>query len=897
LKLRPYQQTAVDWTFEYLNSMKGNPCICLPTGAGKSLVLAEIINRVGKDKSVLLLSHRKEILEQNYDKIKTLMPLAPVSIYSASLGKKHINRITIAQVQSFAKKAPNMFFEYDYVIIDEVHLLPKSGEGQYRTILKANSKARIIGLTATPIRLDSGSIVGKDNILTHFSYEANINDLIADGYLSPLIGKSSVVQADLSNVKKQGREYILSQAMMAINQDALTMGAVKECLKFGEDRKHWIVFCSGVEHAENVGKCLEREGISNYVITGDTIAMLREKYINEFKAGKVRALINCDVLTTGFDAPCVDLIVLLRATMSTALYCLDLETEILTSHGWKNYQDIKEGDCALGFNEDISNGCWSSVRAVIVRDMEESESWIEYNAPRANFRVTDQHNVIFKTDTRNGWSEWKKDTAEKLHAVKAGALMPTAVTLNKSGIPLTDSEIYLIGIIMTDGSITSTQVTIYQSERHPEILQRIEEMLIRSNIHYVKTEMKHYEGNYINGHEITQRFRRWRFSVPINGKDGKSGIRYLFPYLEKDLAPSLFDMSKNQLKGLILALWDGDGSKVSKCPSTDWTPRSWQICSARKEFLNRLQALCAMNGMTSNVRYEHGQRKTPIGMISITDKDWRSVGGSGKRPQILKTPSTKEKVWCVETDCGNIVTRRKGKVTVMGNCQMLGRGMRIAPGKTNTLVLDFAGNLEKHGPIDKITYTTHKSESTGEGQAPGKICPNCRSLCHTAVKDCPDCGFVFPERLINHDVVASSASPLSVGAEFLASINKPEKFLVDSIDFKVVKSNKDGTEMVSIVYWTKYGKDRVSELLLFNHQGFAKEKSESWWRKNTLGVSSGIPIPTNVDQAFCRVEYEMAWPEFLWIKRTTGKYWEILGRKNTELTIRKKKLELEEELC
>lgn len=542
--LRPYQQTAVDWTFEYMEAMKGNPCICLPTGAGKTIVIAEIINRIGSDKSILLLSHRKEILEQNYETIRRLMPLAPIGIYSASLGKKTINRITLAQVQSFAKKSTNMFFEFDYILPDECHLIPKSGEGQYRTILKANPKARVIGLTATPIRLDSGSIVGKDNILTHFSYEANINELIADGYLSPLVGKSSVVQADLSDVKKQGREYILSQAMMAINQDALTLGAVQECLKYGEDRKHWIVFCSGVEHAENVGKCLEREGISNHVITGDTIAMLREKYINEFKAGKVRALINCDVLTTGFDAPCVDLIVLLRATMSTALYV-----------------------------------------------------------------------------------------------------------------------------------------------------------------------------------------------------------------------------------------------------------------------------------------------------------------------------------------------------------QMLGRGSRITEGKTDCLVLDFCGNLEKHGPIDKIKYTTHKNESTGEGEAPGKICPECRSLCATAVKDCPDCGFVFPERLINHDVVASSASPLS--REF----DKPFELIIDNIEFDVVESKKTGIEMVSIVYWTKYGQDRVSELLLFNHSGFAKEKSERWYRANTVAVREGIPVPTNVDEAYVRISHEMFWPKSLWVKRTTGKYYDIVSRNNTKQTVRKKKLELEEELC
>lgn len=319
--LRDYQLEAVEHTFEYLSEMKGNPCICIPTAAGKSLILAELIRRIPKDKGILLLSHRSKILTQNIAKIESLLPLEPIGVYSASLREKKIRRVTVAQAQSLYRQVDKLDYEFHYILVDECHLISSKDEGMYQKIFKKFPKARVIGLTATPKRLDSGSIVGEGKTLTHFSYMGDIRQLIDDGYLTPLIGKVGVEQADLSEVKLQGQEYILSQAMQAINKDFLTRSATEECIKYGKDRKHWIVFCSGIEHAENVSREFSKRGITNRVITGDTIEMERNIYFNEFESGQVRALISIEVLSTGFDAPCIDMIVLLRATKSSSWYC------------------------------------------------------------------------------------------------------------------------------------------------------------------------------------------------------------------------------------------------------------------------------------------------------------------------------------------------------------------------------------------------------------------------------------------------------------------------------------------------------------------------------------------------------------------------------------------------
>lgn len=321
MQLRPYQQIAIDETIAFLETKEGNPCIVAPTGSGKSLIIAELCKTLAKnnDKKILILSHRKEILEQNFEKICKLWPFAPIAIYSASLNSKRMNRITIAQVQSLAKKA-NDLPPFNYIIIDEVHLLPNSGMGQYLTILGHQKNARVIGLTATPYRLDSGLIIGDDNILTDISYNISIPELIEQGYLCPVKGKGGKEQADLSGVGKRGGEFILSQAAERMDNDRVTLAALSEVVQLGKDRKSWLIFCSGVKHADKTKNGLMALGVSAEIITGETMPLARTQIINDFKNEKIKALVNADVLTTGFDSPNVDLIVLLRATASKSLY-------------------------------------------------------------------------------------------------------------------------------------------------------------------------------------------------------------------------------------------------------------------------------------------------------------------------------------------------------------------------------------------------------------------------------------------------------------------------------------------------------------------------------------------------------------------------------------------------
>jgi DNA repair protein RadD len=327
MPLRDYQITAIDCLFNYFNCHSGNPLEVLPTGAGKSIIIGTFIKEVvtgWANQRITMLAHRKELLEQNAKELWDIWPDAPIGVYSAGLGKRQLGRnITIAGIQSVYNKALHIGHS-DLLIIDEAHLIPQTGMGQYIQFIQMqkqiNPYLKVIGFTATPYRLDSGLLIeGEDRIFTDIVYEITIKELIDKGYLCPLISKTSNITADLSQVKIRG-DYVKEQLESVMMDRDLVSRTVDDIMEKGKDRKSWILFCAGVNHVEQVKDELINRGISAVSVTSKTSKKDREKNINLFKERKVRAILNCDVLTTGFNASNIDLLIMLRPTKSTALY-------------------------------------------------------------------------------------------------------------------------------------------------------------------------------------------------------------------------------------------------------------------------------------------------------------------------------------------------------------------------------------------------------------------------------------------------------------------------------------------------------------------------------------------------------------------------------------------------
>lgn len=328
IELRPYQRDAIDALYSYFSASDGNPLVVMPTGTGKSVVIANFLREAVEgwsDTRVLAITHVKELIQQNFAALIRSWPTAPAGIYSAGLNKRDINaQILFAGIQSIHKRAYNVQ-RCDLVLIDEAHLVGKNDAGMYRAFLddlrQINPSLKIIGFTATPHRMDSGLLhEGEGRLFTDIAYNVPILEMINKGYLSPVVAKETETQLDVSGVGTRGGEFIPGQLEAAVDTDPINLAVVNEIVAKGAARGSWLIFCSGVKHAEHIRDAIRSHGITCETVVGDTAPQMRDRYLAGFKNGSIRALTNANVLTTGFDAPGTDLIALLRPTKSTGLY-------------------------------------------------------------------------------------------------------------------------------------------------------------------------------------------------------------------------------------------------------------------------------------------------------------------------------------------------------------------------------------------------------------------------------------------------------------------------------------------------------------------------------------------------------------------------------------------------
>jgi DNA repair protein RadD len=330
--LRDYQKAAIASLYDHwAKSPESGAAIVIPTGGGKTPVMAQIcIDAVAAGKRAMILAHRKELIQQTADRVEhTTRELgSPMNcgVYSASLGSRDTHsRITCGQIQSVYRHM-EMFPKLDVLLIDEAHRIPPSGFGMYRQAIanakKINPSLLVAGLTATPYRTGTGPLVAKGEILTTTVHESGLIDLIEQGYLCGLVTKQAVNDANTSGLHIRAGEFVKEEASDLMKNADRVAHAVFETIKRAEGRRSCLVFCVSIEHVEMVAAELRARCPADRVemITGKTPSYDRDDIANDFKAGKVRWAINCEVWTEGFDAPNVDGIVLLRPTASPGLY-------------------------------------------------------------------------------------------------------------------------------------------------------------------------------------------------------------------------------------------------------------------------------------------------------------------------------------------------------------------------------------------------------------------------------------------------------------------------------------------------------------------------------------------------------------------------------------------------
>lgn len=330
--LRDYQSEAVDLAVDFFKSVgRERPIMVLPTASGKSLIIAYIVKELHGN--VLILQPSKELLEQNYRKyaeaIKTSPDLEPASIYSASVGVKERGRVTFATIGSIYKQ-PELFEDTHYVIIDECHYVPPQRGSMYTKFL-THITAKVIGLTATPYRLKTYNDpftrrkYSKINLLNRerpsffnkFLYIVPTSKLYEGGYLAPINYIEMRFDGSVLKFNSTGAEYSEKSVIEAMERNQITQripGVLKQAYEKG--RKSCLVFTRSVDEAAALA---QQVPFSDY-IHAETPKAERSKIIAGFKNGSIKTLFNVAVLTTGFDYPDLDTIIIARPTMSLALF-------------------------------------------------------------------------------------------------------------------------------------------------------------------------------------------------------------------------------------------------------------------------------------------------------------------------------------------------------------------------------------------------------------------------------------------------------------------------------------------------------------------------------------------------------------------------------------------------
>jgi DNA repair protein RadD len=366
MKMRPYQQQAHDDCIAWVRKNTA-PCVLeLPTGAGKSIIVAEIansLNKVSKGKHVLCIVPSKELLEQNADKI--IATGNPVSLFSASVGETCLaNPLVVGTPVSIKNQLERFGSQFCAVIIDECHKITPTVIHIIEQLQVFNERLRIIGLSATPYRMSTGYIFKHDlrGVALHESktrnpyfdrliYKITARELIQQGYLcQPVVGAIHSKHYETLNMQ--------TNAMGRFSKDdidkayhgkgRLTAEIVADVIEQSRDRKGVLFFAATIQHAGEIMESLPPE--LSAIVTGSTPAREREIILLKFKAQILKYLVNVAVLTTGFDAPHCDVVAILRATESAALL------QQIIGRGLR-LSDEKQDCLVLDYAENIERHC------------------------------------------------------------------------------------------------------------------------------------------------------------------------------------------------------------------------------------------------------------------------------------------------------------------------------------------------------------------------------------------------------------------------------------------------------------------------------------------------------------------------------------------------------------
>jgi len=310
---------------DILTNSNCHPIAAIPTGGGKTKILSSFIYKYLEKKpkhNILVLSHTENILLQDHEAIERFFPGISIGLYSSGLGARNIEKITVAGIQSVYSKH-DLFKKFDLAIVDEAHSCPTKGRGMYRQFFD-NTELTRVGLTGTPFRTGHGYIHrGQGALFNKLSYDLcsmdKFNKLVKDGYLTKLFSKPAKLQLDTEGIRTSAGDFNQKDLSDKFDRESITKEAVKEIVKMGANYKSWLIFAIDIDHADSICEEINKHGIKTVSLHSRSTTN-RHEITDLFKTQGVRCLVSVGMVTTGFDAPNIDLIGMLRPTKSPVLH-------------------------------------------------------------------------------------------------------------------------------------------------------------------------------------------------------------------------------------------------------------------------------------------------------------------------------------------------------------------------------------------------------------------------------------------------------------------------------------------------------------------------------------------------------------------------------------------------
>lgn len=694
-----------------------------PTGSGKGFMIAWMaMLALARGRRVYIFVHRGELLDQLSASLRLLdvrhgriQPGWPKSDWLVQIG----------MIQTVARRL-DKYDAPDFVIFDEAHHVVAS---QYQKVIEYWPNAYVVGYTATPLRLD-GRGLGRafDSMVTG----PGVRELIDAGWLADYDYYAPPTRIDLSTISIRGGDYATDELAAETDKPKL-VGDLIEHYKTYLDRRAAIAFAVRVDHAEHIAEQARAAGIAAVSVDGQTPEVERKARISGLGNGNTELLCSCDLVGEGLDIPIVAGAILARRTKSLARFlqwCVDSETEILSYRGWLRHNELLPTDVVASFDVKTGECHWSDIDEIILRPLHGKEGMFGLASPQLDIRVTQYHDMVVRGCSPT-CVNWRKEHAEKSAARKGMFVIPVCGASTVPDCILSDDEIRFIGWFLTDGTITKDgrRVTISQSVTKTTHCDEIHRVMRSCGLGYSTFRVRRKMMKYA---DLLQ------FGIskgnPRGARKHLRGFGALSPWLDKSI-PRIFEgLSDRQARVLLSAMNLGDGRNADN--SITWTRATFQItCGNNEEMANRLQSLFVRRGLRCNITTHLESESRIYFTINVSDKPVSSIAGLNdkdgniegkpyKRSRFAPSPSIEgEMVWCVSTRLGTIVTRRNGKVAILGNC---GRVLRPKPDGSRAVLLDHAGNIhEGHGMPDAVRAWTLDDKKRKPASEPVHTCERC----------------------------------------------------------------------------------------------------------------------------------------------------------------------------